>query len=97
MKIVEGRTFTPGLYELVVGKKASERYVGLDVGHSIRLQRRDWTVVGVFEADGSGFESEIWGDLDVMATAFNRNNGFTSLTLRLTDHSPRRSRRSTRT
>jgi putative ABC transport system permease protein len=45
-------------------------------------------VVGVFEADGSGFESEIWGDLDVMAPAFNRNNAFTSITLRLVDHSP---------
>jgi putative ABC transport system permease protein len=45
-------------------------------------------VVGVFEADGSGFESEIWGDLDVMAPAFNRNNAFTSITLRLADYSP---------
>ena len=51
-------------------------YVGLDVGQSITLQRRSWTVVGVFEADGSGFESEIWGDLDVMAPAFNRSNAF---------------------
>ena len=74
VRIVEGRAFTPGLYELVVGTKARRRYVGLDVGQSIRLQRRSWTVVGVFEADGSGFESEIWGDLDVMAPAFNRNN-----------------------
>jgi putative ABC transport system permease protein len=88
VRIVEGRAFTPGLYELAVGTKARKRYVGLDVGQSIRLQRRSWTVVGVFEADGSGFESEIWGDLDVMAPAFNRNNAFTSITLRLVDHSP---------
>ena len=88
VRIVEGRAFTPGLYELVVGTKARQRYVGLDVGQSIRLQRRSWTVVGVFEADGSGFESEIWGDLDVMAPAFNRNNAFTSITLRLADYSP---------
>jgi len=87
VKIVQGRAFTPGLYELVVGKKAFERYVGLDIGHSISLQRRAWKVVGVFEADGSGFESEIWGDLDVMGPAFNRNNGYSSLTLRLTDPS----------
>ena len=88
VKIVQGRNFTPGLYELVVGKKAFERYVGLDVGQSINLQRRAWKVVGVFEADGSGFESEIWGDLEVMGPAFNRNNGYSSLTLRLTDPSP---------
>ncbi len=81
--IAEGRMFTPGLYELVVGRKAHERYVGLDVGQSIKLQRRVWTVVGVFDADGSGFESEIWGDLEVMGPAFNRSNGYSSLTLRL--------------
>jgi len=88
VKIVEGRNFTPGLYELVVGKKASERYVGLEIGQSINLQRRAWKVVGVFEADGSGFESEIWGDLEVMGPAFNRSNGYSSLTLRLKDPSP---------
>ncbi len=81
--IAEGRMFTPGLYELVVGRKAHERYVGLDIGQSIKLQRRAWTVVGVFDADGSGFESEIWGDLEVMGPAFNRSNGYSSLTLRL--------------
>jgi putative ABC transport system permease protein len=85
--LIEGRMFTPGLYELVVGKKAHERYIGLDVGQSITLQRRSWKVVGVFDADGSGFESEIWGDLEVMGPAFNRNNGYSSLTLRLTDSS----------
>ena len=81
--IAEGRMFTPGLYELVVGRKAHDRYVGLDIGQSIKLQRRAWTVVGVFDADGSGFESEIWGDLEVMGPAFNRSNGYSSLTLRL--------------
>jgi putative ABC transport system permease protein len=87
IQIVEGRTFTPGLYELVVGKKASDRYQGAQVGSTIRIQRRSWTVVGVFTADGSGFESEIWGDVDVMGPAFNRSNGYQSLTLRLKDPS----------
>ena len=85
VRLVQGRNFTPGLYELIVGKKAAERYQGLDVARTIKLQRRTWTVVGVFEADGSGFESEIWGDVEVMAPAFNRTNGYQSLTLRLKD------------
>jgi putative ABC transport system permease protein len=85
VRIVEGRTFTPGLYELVVGKKAAERYVGLDVGGSISLQRRSWKIVGIFDTGGSGFESEIWGDVDVMGPALNRSNGYQSLTLRLKD------------
>jgi putative ABC transport system permease protein len=83
VRITEGRMFTPGLYELIVGRKAHERYVGLDVGQSINLQRRSWTVVGVFDADGSGFESEIWGDVQVMGPAFNRSEGYSSLTVRL--------------
>jgi len=86
VRIARGRSFTPGLYELVVGSKASERY-GLDVGSSLRLQRQSWAVVGVFAADGNGFESEIWGDYEVMAPAFNRSGGYQSLTLRLADPS----------
>jgi putative ABC transport system permease protein len=84
---VEGRSFTPGLYELIVGRKAADRYEGTQIGSSITLQRRSWKVVGIFTSGGSGFESEIWGDVDVMAPAFNRANGYQSLTLRLKDPS----------
>jgi putative ABC transport system permease protein len=86
IKIVQGRQFTPGLYELVVGKQAAERYQGAQIGSTIKLQRRSWDVVGVFSSEGSGFESEVWGDVDVMGPAFNRN-GYQSLTLRLKDPS----------
>ena len=85
IKIVEGRAFTPGLYELIAGKKAGDRYEGLQVGGTIKLQRQSWTVVGVFTSDGSSFESEVWGDVEVLAPAFNRAGGFQSLTVRLTD------------
>jgi putative ABC transport system permease protein len=87
VRIEQGRMFRPGLYELVVGRKAAERYRGAQVGGSIKLQRRAWTVVGVFTSEGSGFESELWGDVDVMAPAFNRANGYQSLTVRLKDPS----------
>jgi putative ABC transport system permease protein len=87
IRIVEGRQFTPGLYELVVGRKAANRYDGAQIGSTIRLQRRSWEVVGIFESDGSGFESEVWGDVDVMGPAFNRANGYQSLTLRMQDAS----------
>jgi putative ABC transport system permease protein len=87
VRIEQGRMFTPGLYELVVGRKAAERYRGAQVGGTIKLQRRTWTVVGVFSSEGSGFESEVWGDAEVMGPAFNRSNGYQSLTLRLKDPS----------
>jgi putative ABC transport system permease protein len=85
VRIVRGRSFQRGLNELIVGRRAAERYAGVDVGSTVRLQRRDWVVTGVFEANGGGFESEIWGDLDVIAGAFNRRGGFQSVTLRLVD------------
>ena len=87
VKITEGRQFTPGLYELVVGKKAADRYQGLEVGGSIKLQRKTWQVVGIFTSEGSGFESEVWGDYDALAPVFNRANGYQSLTVRLADPS----------
>jgi putative ABC transport system permease protein len=87
VKITEGRQFTPGLYELIVGKKAADRYQGLEVGGSIKLQRKTWRVVGIYTSEGSGFESEIWGDYDALAPVFNRAGGYQSLTLRLADPS----------
>jgi len=87
VKIVEGRNFTPGLYELIVGQKAAERYQNLTVGGKLTLQRQAWTVVGVFTSEGSSFESEIWGDVDALAPVFNRAGGYQSLTLKLNDPS----------
>jgi putative ABC transport system permease protein len=85
--IVRGRMFTPGLNELIVGRTAAARYANADVGSHVRFQRRDWVVTGVFEANGGGFESEVWGDLDVLAPAFQRRGGYQSVTLRLKDPS----------
>ncbi len=87
VQITQGRNFTPGLYELIAGEKAGERYEGLQVGGTIKLQRQTWKVVGIFTSDGSSFESEVWGDVDVLAPAFNRANGYQSLTIRLVDPS----------
>jgi putative ABC transport system permease protein len=85
IKIVEGRMFTPGLFEVIVGKKIADRLQGMEVGSIIPIQRKNWKVVGLFTADGSSFESEIWGDYDAMAPAIGRNGGCESLTVRLTN------------
>lgn len=81
----EGRGFTPGLNEIIVGARILDRVRGLALGSKVRIQRRDWEVVGVFTADGGAFESEIWGDFDIMGPAFFRSGGQNSLTLRLAD------------
>lgn len=85
IKIVEGRNFQPGLNEVIVGKRMAERIKDFDVGKSINMQRRDWKIVGIFTNEGGSFESEVWGDYNIMSTAFLRNGGCESLTVRLTD------------
>ena len=84
IKIVEGRMFKPGLAEIVVGKNANISYSGLTVGNTIGLGSVRWNVVGVFDAGGSAFDSEIWGDAHLIGPAYNRpDNLFQSVTLRL--------------
>jgi putative ABC transport system permease protein len=85
IKIIEGRSFQPGLNEIIVGKRAADRIRGFDLGANVWMQKRNWKIVGLFTADGSSFESEIWGDFDVMNTAFQRGGGCESLTVRLTN------------
>jgi ABC-type lipoprotein release transport system permease subunit len=85
--IVEGRRARPGLFEIIVGKQAEKRIRGLQIGSRISLMKREFEVVGAFSAEGSSFESEIWGDFDAMASAFNRAGTENSLTVRLADSS----------
>jgi putative ABC transport system permease protein len=80
-----GRMFRPGLPELVVGRALSQRLQGLALGQTVSFQRQRWTVVGIFETGGTGFESEIWGDNDVLRPAFHREQGYQSITLRMAD------------
>ena len=83
IKMVEGRMFTPGLYEVIVGDKIAKRVQGLDIGSSVKLQKHEWTVVGIFSSQGGAFESEIWGDQEVMGVDFGRTGGSNALSVRL--------------
>ena len=85
VKIVQGRNFTPGLAEVIVGQRIQERMQGLDIGSRINIQKHEFTVVGAFTAEDGSFESEIWGDFDAMRVAFRRSDGQDSLTVRLVD------------
>ena len=84
VKIAEGRMFNPGLYELVVGKNASNTYAGLKLGNTITLAGGRWHVVGIFDAGGSAFDSEIWCDSKTLNQVLQRPaNIFQSATVRL--------------
>jgi putative ABC transport system permease protein len=84
VRISQGRFFTRGLYEIVVGKHAAVAYSGLDLGSSVRIGPGTWKVVGIFDAGGSAFDSEIWADADVLNGNYQRPAGvFQSATVRL--------------
>ncbi|MFO1265713.1 MAG: ABC transporter permease [Rubrivivax sp.] len=84
VRIVEGRRFTPGLRELIVGKGAARQFAGLVPGREIRLGAQAWTVVGTFTS-GDAMESEIWADVNVVADTYRRGSGRNAVHVRLSD------------
>jgi putative ABC transport system permease protein len=86
LKFVEGRRFTPGMREINVGRQAVTRFGGLSLGSEVRFGSATWTVAGVFTAEDASFESEVWGDVDLMIPAFQRNE-YQSVTVKLVDPS----------
>lgn len=82
IKLIAGRLYQPGLSQAIVGAAVAKRFHGIGLGETIRFAMRDWTVVGLFEAQGSGFDSEIWVEEDQLMQAFRRPI-FSSLVLRL--------------
>jgi putative ABC transport system permease protein len=85
IRMVEGRFFQPGLNELIVGKNVPSTYAGLNLGDTIRFGGGNWNVVGIFDAGGSAFDSEVWCDARVLSQVYRRpENIFSSITVRLT-------------
>ena len=84
VEIMEGRMFHPGSTEIIAGKNIAERYKGAGVGETLRFAQREWTVVGIMDAGKSGFDSEIWGDVDQLMQAFRRPV-YSSVILKLND------------
>jgi putative ABC transport system permease protein len=85
VKISQGRFFSPGLNELTVGSNVSKAYAGFDLGSSVKFGGGTWTVVGVFDAGGSAFDSEVWCDMNVLNQVYKRpTNIFQSVTAHLT-------------
>jgi putative ABC transport system permease protein len=82
--ITEGRMFTPGTFEIVVGRGAASEFAGLEVGQTLRAGTTAWAVVGHFRDRGSVAESEIWTDAPVLQGVYNRGTGFQSVRARLT-------------
>ena len=84
IKIIEGRRFASGQSEICVGSKLVGRFANVNVGDVLRFSNRNWNVVCRFSADGSSFESEIWGENEQFQSVF-RGNGFQDVAFRLKD------------
>ena len=84
VKIVEGRMFRWGAREVIAGAGITKRFAGAQIGGKIKFGGDVWTVVGLFDAAGSGFDSELWGDLNQIADAFRRES-FSTVTVRMKD------------
>jgi putative ABC transport system permease protein len=84
IKIVQGRMFAPGSNEIVIGAGILKEFDGFALGQTKKLGANKWKIVGVFDAGGSIFESELWADLQVVQSLFNRGSSVQSVRVRLT-------------
>ncbi len=86
VKLIEGRLPRPGSNELLAGSSIAKRFQGGGMGEQLRFNNREWTIAGVFDAGNTGFNSEIWGDVDQLMQAFRRP-AYSSVIFRLRDSS----------
>jgi putative ABC transport system permease protein len=82
VQLKEGRMFRWGARELITGASIAKHFAGSKIGDLVRFAGDNWTVVGLFDSDGSGFDSEMWGDTDQLLDAFNRS-AYSTFTFRL--------------
>jgi putative ABC transport system permease protein len=85
VKLADGRWFTPGQREVVVSNSIRKRFMHSNVGDAVEFGKGSWKVVGVFDAGGMAYESEIWGDVNQMSSDFDRQGVYSSAYLRATD------------
>jgi putative ABC transport system permease protein len=84
VRLMAGRLFSPGSSEIIVGSAIARGFEGTHIGDKLHFAQRDWTVVGTFDAGASGFDSEVWGDVEQLLQAFRRT-AFSSMVFRLSD------------
>jgi len=84
VRLIDGRRFEPGRHEVIVGVGAVREFAGLDLGSRLDVGGSQWEIVGVFTAQGSLAESEIWTDASVLQSAYQRGNSYQSVVARLT-------------
>ena len=82
LRVIAGRPFAPGSQELIAGRRAASEFLGIELGSAIDLRGSRWTITGLFEANGSAYESELWGDLPLVQAAYRRGGSVGSIRVR---------------
>ena len=72
VRLAAGRMFRPGSNEIVAGLGIAKGFKGAGLGSTLHFATRAWRVVGVLEAGVTGFDSELWGDVEQLKQAFRR-------------------------
>ncbi|MFO0774370.1 MAG: ABC transporter permease [Nitrospiraceae bacterium] len=88
IRLRNGRLWTPGTTEIVLGAEIATRFLTGGIGEQVVIGKRVWTVVGIMDAQGTAFDSEIWGDVDQLLALYGRDS-YSSVTLRLSEPSGR--------
>ncbi|MFA6541265.1 MAG: FtsX-like permease family protein, partial [Bacteroidota bacterium] len=83
VRLVQGRMYSPGRRELIVGASIAKRFAGAQIGEKVKFAGDNWTIVGLFDTGGSEFDSEMWGDSEQLQDAFNRRGGYSTVTFKL--------------
>jgi putative ABC transport system permease protein len=85
VKMVEGRMFRPGVNEIIVARRIRDRFVNCNVGDTFQFGTQKYNVVGVFDAQGTAFDSEIWADVGFLGAARKRNTAYSSVVVKPVD------------
>lgn len=72
IKLEEGRMFRSGVNEVIVSRRMQQRFLDLDIGDTFKSGTHTWSVVGIFDAKGTSFDSEIWADVEQLGLAQKR-------------------------
>ncbi|HXH38565.1 MAG TPA: ABC transporter permease, partial [Thermoanaerobaculia bacterium] len=85
VKIVEGRMFRPGVNEIIVARRIRDRFVNTNTGDTFQFGTQKWNVVGIFDAQGTAFDSEMWCDVEYLGQARKRD-AYSSVLLKPADN-----------
>ena len=84
IKVIEGRMFRPGVNEVIVARRIRDRFVNAGLGDQFQFGAQKYNVVGVFDAQATAFDSEMWCDADFLGQARKRE-AYSSVILRPVD------------